>query len=100
MASYGMCIGVLGCISNSMIQVTPLEVKLAAVGSKTATKAEMIEWATNKYLSAKWLTTKRNGVISFTDKNEHLADALGAIHAGLKTQEFKTQLSFRRKTSC
>ncbi len=97
MASYGMCIGLIASIPNTVIQVTPTEVKLAAVGNKTATKAEMIQWATNKYLSANWLTTKRKGVESFTDKNEHLADAVAAIHAGLNTHEFKTARQLKLK---
>ena len=88
MASYGICVGILSCLPHTLIQVTPLEVKVAATGSKTATKAEMIDWATNKFNSANWLTKKRNGVLSYTNDNEHLADALAAIYAGLNTTEF------------
>lgn len=89
MASYGMCIGVLASIQLPLIQVTPNEVKIAATGNKTATKAEMIEWATKKFANADWFTVKRHGTISHTSKNEHLADALAAIYAGLSTSEFK-----------
>lgn len=89
MASYGMCIGLLASIDTPLIQVTPAEVKLRAAGSKTTTKAQMIEWATATYPEASWATVKRKGVIEYTAKNEHLADALGAIYAGVKTDEFK-----------
>ena len=89
MASYGMCIGVLGSIDQALIQVTPAEVKMAATGNKHASKVEMIEWATKLYPEASWLTEKRKGVLRFLNKNEHLADAIGAIHAGVRTDEFK-----------
>lgn len=85
MASYGICCGILGGITQPMIQLNPSEVKMAAVGSKTATKEEMIEWAVALYPDAPWL---RSGgrVIA---RNEHLADACGAIHAGLLTADFQ-----------
>lgn len=89
MASYGMCIGLLASIEVSLIQVTPSEVKIAATNSKTATKAEMIEWAFNKFPNAGWTTVKRGGILNLTAKNEHLADALASVYAGLNTSEFK-----------
>ncbi|TOK05746.1 hypothetical protein CGI28_24500, partial [Vibrio parahaemolyticus] len=45
MASYGICVGIIASINKPMIQVTPTEVKLAAVGCKTASKQDMIDWA-------------------------------------------------------
>lgn len=89
MASYGVCIGVLASIGQPFIQVTPDEVKLSTAGSKTASKAQMIQWATNMYPNLNWLTSKRNGLETYTAKNEHLADAVAAIHAGLLTDQFK-----------
>ena len=97
MASYGMCVGLLASIEKSLIQVTPSEVKIAAVNSKTATKAEMIEWAIKKFPDSGWYYTKRNGTISPTGKNEHLADALAAVYAGLRTSEFKSALAIISK---
>lgn len=88
MASYGMCISLLASVSKAMIQVMPLEVKLAACGKKTATKAEMISWATQLYPYVNWFTRKYKGVEEITAKNEHIADAIGAIHAGLKTDQY------------
>lgn len=97
MTSYGICIGLLASINVPLIQVTPSEVKVAATGNKNATKKEMIEWAVNSYPSAPWLTHKRNNHFKITDKNEHLADAVAAIHAGAKTDTFKQLIAFQRK---
>tara|TARA_B100000929_G_scaffold108179_1_gene85732 strand:- start:48402 stop:48983 length:582 start_codon:yes stop_codon:yes gene_type:complete len=97
MASYGVCIGLLASIQIPMIQVTPTEVKVAATNKKTASKKEMIEWATQAYPDAGWLTKKVKGIVSFTDKNEHPADALAAIYAGVKTEQFQQLLAMRKK---
>lgn len=85
MASYGISIGVIASIDKPLIQVTATEVKMNGAGTKLASKVEMINWATTRYPMAPWLT--HGGKI--TQNNEHLADALAAIHAGAKTDEFK-----------
>lgn len=92
MASYGICIGIIAGLTTPLIQVTPIEVKLAAVGSKTATKSEMIKWAVGEFPEAAWL--KHGGKL--TANNEHIADALGAIYAGVKTDQFKLITSLRK----
>lgn len=97
MTSYGICIGVLSSITLPMIQVTPLEVKKAAVGKKTATKKEMIAWATSEYPELDWYTRKLKGESVFTGINEHVADAVATIHAGVLTQEFKHILMLNSK---
>jgi len=94
MASYGVCIGLFASVSKPIIQVTASEVKVAGAGYKNATKAEMISWATTKHPEANWLTTKSKGVITHIAKNEHLADALAAIYAGLVTSEFLQAKAF------
>lgn len=96
MASYGICIGVLAACPIPMIQLTPTEVKLAMTGEKTATKDEMIEAAVAAHPEAKWMTRKVKGEISLIASNEHLADATGAITAGLLTNEFKGMLSMMK----
>jgi Holliday junction resolvasome RuvABC endonuclease subunit len=96
MASYGVCIGLLASINKPLIQVTPSEVKLAAVGSKTASKAEMINWATNLYPDADWIRHKSKGEMVLSNKNEHIADAVGAIHAGILCDQFKQMTAFLR----
>lgn len=94
MASYGICIGILAALKattgHSIFEVTPTEVKIAAVGVKTATKQQMIEWATTTYPKANWPTFTRGGITSVVAaKAEHMADAAGAIHAGLyQSSEF------------
>ena len=90
MASYGICIGVIASVNKPLIEVTPLEVKLAGAGHKTATKSDMIDWAVIQHPKANWLRRKFKGEIQLLSANEHLADALATIYAGMKTAEFKT----------
>jgi Holliday junction resolvasome RuvABC endonuclease subunit len=96
MASYGVCVGVLAACPIPLIQVTPSEVKLAGTGYKSGTKDEMIEWAMNKFPAANWLLTKRGGQMVPVAANEHLADAVGAIEAGLKTDQLKQAIALMR----
>lgn len=98
MASYGICVGVLGGLRESgspFFEVTPTEVKLAGCGIKTATKEQMISWAVHKHPEANWPTYKEHGqeLIS-SAKAEHMADAIGAIYAGLNCNSFKQMLRF------
>lgn len=101
MASYGICTGVIAGIDKPLIEVTPYDVKLAATGIKTASKEEMIEWAVAKHPEGKWKYKTVKGVKSLTNDNEHMADALAAIYAGLKTAELKAvmQIMFGLKAS-
>ena len=99
MCSYGMCIGLLASINVPMIQVTPSEVKRAATGNKNATKGDMIDWALTQYPQAKWFSTIKKGFITYSLKNEHLADAVATIHAGVLTDDFKVlKLLYRGQT--
>lgn len=89
MASYGFCVGVLGAVMAEgipLIEVTALEVKKALHGKKDATKNQMIEAGLAQYPDANWPT--HNGAIS-ASKAEHVADAIGAIHAGVQTPMFQ-----------
>lgn len=89
MASYGICVGVLGALranGHTFIEVTPSEVKLATVGVKTASKEAMIEWAMATFPNAPW--PYHNGKIN-AGMAEHMADACAAIVAGLATNEYK-----------
>jgi Holliday junction resolvasome RuvABC endonuclease subunit len=109
--AFGMVIGVLAGLPVPMIQVSPLEVKLAAVGHKQAAKEEMIEWAHQKYPAANWLRHEKNGRVKtklgfkewkagdLVNDNEHLADAIAVAEAGLLTDQFKqavAMLSFAK----
>jgi Holliday junction resolvasome RuvABC endonuclease subunit len=108
MASYGICIGVLGSLRATgipLFEVSPLEVKKAGHGKVSASKLEMIQWAMQKHPEANWPTYKQKGehIIS-TSKAEHQADAVAAIYAGLASNQFKQLLPLLeasiRKESC
>ena len=88
----GICVGVLASLDLMrlpLIQVQPIETKLASVGKKTASKQDIIDWATGLYPDANWLRYKRLGQMLLSDNNEHLADAVAVIHAGIKTDQFR-----------
>ena len=92
MASYGICVGVLGALRTlgiPLIELSPEQVKLVT-GKKTATKKEMIDWATSLYPQAGWPTQTKKGVTTFVESSaEHMADATAAMYAGVNSQQFK-----------
>lgn len=96
MASYGICVGILGALRATGIpffEVTPTEVKLATAGSKTATKQDMILWATRQHPEANWPTYTQHGIQQVSEaKAEHMADAIGSIYAGIQTDSFQQML--------
>lgn len=100
MASYGICVGVLGSLRAQGIpffEVTAKEVKLASVGTEQATKGEMINWAMKKHPEAPWPKVKQKGVVTVSAAQaEHMADATAAIYAGLAGQPFQQMLSMLR----
>lgn len=97
MASYGICVGVLGALRAKGIpffEVTPSEVKLAGAGKATATKQAMIKWAMTQHPEANWPMYKEKGAMIVSEcKAEHEADAVAAIYAGLACQPFQQMLS-------
>ncbi len=98
MASYGICVGVLGALRANGIpffEVTPAEVKLATVGTKTATKQEMINWAMAAHPEANWPMYKQKGETMVSEaKAEHMADAIASIYAGMTCNAFQQMLPF------
>lgn len=97
MASYGLCVGILGSLVTrrlTLIEVSPTEVKKAFTGNRNATKQDMIAQATLLYPDVTF--PMHNGKI--TSKAEHVADALGAIHAGVKTPAFQNLLRLYKGT--
>lgn len=86
---FGIVIGIYAGIKPPFLEVSPSETKMATVGTKTASKQEMIEWGAEKYPNAPWLLTKRKGVMVPTLANEHLADACAIVHAGVLTPAFQ-----------
>ena len=96
MASYGICVSLLGALRAKgipFIEVTPLELKMATIGSKTATKDAIIQQGYKQYPHLPWPTKTRGGMITITKKAEHMADAIGAVKAGLSTKEFQNLLT-------
>lgn len=86
--SNGVCCGMLVSLNIPLIEVNPTEVKLAAGGIKTSSKAFMIEWAVKNWPEAGWKTRKVKGVVTLINENEHMADACAAIAAGILTPAF------------
>lgn len=93
MASYGICVGICGSLRANGIpffEVTATEVKLAGTGKKDASKDEMITRAMARHPEGNW--PMHNGSVSAA-KAEHQADAVFAIHAGLRLNSFQQLLS-------
>ena len=88
MASYGVCAGILGAYQAygiQFIEVTPTEVKKVLTGSKDASKNQMIAAAMAAYGEAAWPMHQGKPA----GKCEHMADAIAAIHAGVRTPVFQ-----------
>ena len=94
MAAYGICIGVLSWVGAPLIQVRPVDIKEKTVGSKTASKQEMIDWAVATHPKAPYLRQSNGKILK---ANEHLADAIGAIHTGVQTDEYKSVVAMAEK---
>ena len=103
----GIAIGVLSS-APAVIEVMPVETKMASVGSKTADKPEVIAWAAAKYPDIAWQTyekevSKKGKLLrragDLHDDNEHSADACAVVHAGIRTPEFKQLLALWRASS-
>lgn len=75
--TLGIVLGMLATIPD-LIGVSARDVKSAA-GSKVASKSVVLNWATNKYPDANWRYYRNK----LTRDNEHLADAIGALHAAI-----------------
>ncbi|HVH91840.1 MAG TPA: hypothetical protein VM783_10680 [Candidatus Acidoferrum sp.] len=97
MASYGVCIGVLGALRAMGIpffEVSAMEVKIASSGNKTASKLDQIEWAMQQHPEAPWPMFTNNGKQQVSQaKAEHMADATAAIYAGVRTPAFQQLLA-------
>lgn len=93
MMSYGACMTLIAALDIPVIQLTPKEVKIAAVADQNATKREMISWAASKHPGANWLVSRGRLI----DDNEHLADAIGAINAGMQNSEFQAIVAMMRR---
>lgn len=98
MASYGICVGVLGAVRSLGIpyfQVSATENKRVFTGNPNATKKQMISQLIEFYPEIILPQGKTKG--SVADKAEHIADATASIHSGVNTTEFRTVLEILRK---
>lgn len=87
--NYGVCLGILASIDKPLIQITPNQIKKFVGNKLTTSKQEVIDWATEKHPEAPWLKRKFKGEMVLTSSNEHLADAVAAIHVGLQEDQFR-----------
>lgn len=71
-----------------VIQIQPRQVKLNFLGDENATKREMIVEAHRRHPDLQWLGDKRG----LFDKNEHMADAIAVLYAGIQTEQFERYL--------
>lgn len=84
MASYGICVGLIGALHSlgiPVVMVTPMMVKRTVAGD-TVSKEDVINWATEQHpemvLPTQTIKGEERIVLS---KAEHIADALTAIYA-------------------
>jgi hypothetical protein len=96
--SLGIAVGVLASCPIPIIEVSPMEVKIAVSGDRKiqATKEAVITWAVHKWPAAPWLRVKGGRI---TKNNEHLADALATIAAGVVTPEFRQLITMYHASS-
>ena len=85
MKSYGVCCALLSTLPMPLIQVTAKDVKSSS-GNPRASKAEMIAWAATKYPHLAWPSSSTG---RYLKKCEHIADAIGALEASMRSDEFK-----------
>lgn len=96
----GIAVGVLASCPVPIIEVSPMEVKAAVAGrrvKKGASKAEVIAWAEARWPHAPWIRAQHRATSKgvslpagrLTNDNEHLADAMAAVVAGVATSEFQ-----------
>jgi hypothetical protein len=92
----GLVTGVLAACPIPLIQVFPAEVKQKATGIRSATKGEMIDWAMERFPDAPWRMRTLKGKRVPTAANEHLADAVASINAGLDSTQLQQALAIYR----
>lgn len=98
MVSYGVCVGVLGALQTSGIAFYPVsesDVKKATTGNREAKKEETIAWMMERHPEAPWpMQTQHGKQTVIASKAEHMADAIGAIYAGIASKTFQQLLLF------
>lgn len=106
----GIAVGILAGCPIPIIEVSPMEVKEAVAGKRVkqgASKAEVIAWAEARWPAAPWLRAKHKAKAKgvtlpagrLTADNEHLADALASVVAGIQTPEFKRLITLMKASN-
>lgn len=101
----GVAVGILASCPIPLIEVSPMEVKIAVTGDRKiqASKADMMAWAEKRWPKAPWIRHTRNSpskgksagkwkIGDLQNDNEHMADAMAAVVAGVATPEFQRLL--------
>lgn len=89
--ALGIAVGVLAGCPLPLIEVSPTEVKRLFGEKGPVSKAQIISWAMKTWPEAPWV--KHNGKVTLS--NEHLADALAIVMAGIKTAEFQRLMALQ-----
>jgi len=79
--ALGIALGCLTAIEPAIIQLTAAQVKNGFTGNKTASKATVIDRARTLHPDLEWLNQ---------NADEHMADAIACVEAGVKTEEFRS----------
>lgn len=89
--SLGIAVGVLASCPVPVIEVSPMEVKrlFSPNGKRKVPKTEIMAWAMQQWPALPWLVYKGKPKLD----NEHLADAMAVIVAGIETPEFKRMVA-------
>ena len=98
--AFGIAIGILASLTIPLIEVSPGEVKMASVGSKTADKEDIMRWAlalTEVTDSpVEWKTGPRKNEFEIehnggymTKGMEHQADAISGVAAAIQSEQFR-----------
>lgn len=88
MKSCGVSFGIVGAMRAKgiiVIEVQAMDIKGVMTGNRNASKAAVIKAAYDLYPDAGWKWHQGKLV----NDSEHMADAIGAIHAGVLTPEFQ-----------
>lgn len=97
--SLGIAVGVLGSCPLPIIEVSPMEVKKLFATQRSVSKDEIIDWAIKRWPQAPWLRAHGRKTGPITKANEHLADAMAVVCAGIKTPEFQRMVSLYAASS-
>lgn len=93
--AFGLVVGVISGHSKPLIEVTPTEVKKTVTGYNTASKEEMVEWATDLFPDLPWKPGKAY-LGKYAKVNEHMADALAIVYTAARTETFRTAATMMR----